>query len=65
MQMPPEADRFLVDARDEDTFAQRVEELLSNRELAEEVGRLGRERIRERFLITRLVADELELLGSL
>ncbi len=65
MQMPDEADRFLVDARDEDTFAKRVEELFANRELAREIGQLGRERTRERFLITRLVADELELLASL
>lgn len=65
MQVPHEADRFLVNARDEDTFAARVRDLLTDRETAKYVGKLGHEHIRERFLITRLVADELELLASL
>jgi trehalose synthase len=39
--------------------------LLGDRDRAGELGRLGRERVRQRFLTPRLVADELELLATL
>jgi trehalose synthase len=64
MQMPEEERDFLVDAQDEETFAARVIQLLTDRELARAVGARGRERTREHFLITRLVAEELELLAE-
>jgi trehalose synthase len=64
MQMPDGAGGFLVDARDEQLFADRVITLLRDRELARSLAARGREVTRERFLITRLVADELALLAS-
>ena len=42
-----------------------VDELLSDPARARELGARGRERVRERFLITRLLEDELRLLGEL
>jgi trehalose synthase len=46
-------------------WRRRVDELLSDPTMAHEVGAKGRERVREHFLITRLLRDELQLLGEL
>ena len=54
---------FLV-SREED-WATRLDYLLSNPEEARHIGALGRARIRDNFLITRLVEDELRLVASL
>jgi len=64
MQMPDGSGGFLVDARDEETFASRVIDLLTNHEEAQALAARGRETTRERFLITRLVADELQLVSD-
>ena len=48
----------------EDT-ARALVELVRDPALSIVLGSAGRERVRERFLVTRLVADELELMGSL
>jgi trehalose synthase len=50
---------FLVDSFDE--CAARTLELLSDVELRHELGASGRELVRERFLLPRLIADELRL----
>jgi trehalose synthase len=65
LQMPPGTGGFLVDPHDEDMMAERAVELLRNPELRRDLGKKGREVVRERFLITRYVADELELLADL
>lgn len=44
--------------------ASRVVELCENPELADRLGRAGREGVRQRFLITRLLEDWLRLLGE-
>ncbi|HZD60309.1 MAG TPA: glycosyltransferase [Anaerolineae bacterium] len=54
---------FLVESVEE--AARRILELLANPETAAEQGRLGRLHVRNNFLITRLVRDELRLLRSL
>ncbi|MDZ4278775.1 MAG: glycosyltransferase, partial [Dehalococcoidia bacterium] len=54
---------FLADSTDE--FAERVARLLGDRELAERLGRAGRRHVKEHFLITRFLADELRLLTDL
>jgi len=46
-------------------WRRRVDELLSDRAEAKQMGEQGRERVRERFLITRLLEDELMLLADL
>ena len=65
LQMADGEGGYLVDPDDEDTFTERVIELLQNRELARRIGQLGRQRVRERFLVTRYVADELRLFARL
>jgi len=63
LQMEGDVGGFLVD--DTDECARRVYFLLQNRDEARRRGLAGRERVRQRFLITRLLADELRLLTSL
>ncbi len=62
LQMPDGTGGFLVDA---DDWADRVDELLRDPERARVLAELGQRRVRERFLITRLVRDELAVLVSL
>jgi trehalose synthase len=63
LQMEDGVGGFLVD--DTEECAKRVLFLLHNRDEARRRGLAGRERVRQRFLITRLLADELRLLASL
>jgi trehalose synthase len=63
LQMEGDVGGFLVD--DTEECARRVFFLLANRDEARRRGLAGRERVRQRFLITRLLADELGLLTSL
>jgi trehalose synthase len=56
---------FLVEANDKKGFAQRIVQLLKDPKLAEEMGKKGKEMVREKFLITRLVSDYLDLLNHL
>ena len=62
MQMSDGEGGFLV-SREED-WLPRIDALLSNRDEARRIGALGRERVRERFLITRLLEDELSLMAG-
>jgi trehalose synthase len=63
LQMEGNAGGFLVDSTEE--CAERVLFLLQNRDEARKRGRAGRQRVLERFLITRLLADEIRLLLDL
>jgi trehalose synthase len=54
---------FLVDSIDE--CAERTLWLLRNAEAARELGGMGRERVRQQFLLTLLIADELRVYASL
>ncbi len=63
MQMPDGMGGMLVDSVEE--CAQALLRLLGDRELAAEMGALGRERVRERFLLPRLLLDELRLFSAL
>jgi trehalose synthase len=63
LQMEGDVGGFLVD--DTEECARRMLFLLNNRDEARRRGLAGRERVRQRFLITRLLADELRLLASL
>jgi len=53
---------FLVDTVED--CATRLVELLRDRELAQKMGDSGREHVRRHFLLPRLIADELRLLGA-
>jgi len=63
LQMEGDVGGFLVDSTEE--CARRVLYLLENRDEARKRGQAGRERVRQRFLITRLLADEMRLLLNL
>jgi trehalose synthase len=63
MQMPEGIGGVLVDSVEECATA--MLELLNDRELAEELGRSGRARVREHFLLPRLLEEELRLLSTL
>ncbi|MGQ9497455.1 MAG: glycosyltransferase [Desulfotomaculales bacterium] len=58
---------FLVSPTEKgvDEMAQRIKYLLLNPHFAREMGRRGKQAVRERFLITRGVKDELKLLQTL
>lgn len=63
MQMPEGVGGYLVDSIEE--CVQRTVYLLRNPQAAQELGVAGRAHVRERFLMTRLLADEIWLLASL
>lgn len=63
LQMPAGVGGKLVDSVQECATA--MLELLTDRELARQLGATGREHVRERFLLPRLLLDELRLLASL
>jgi trehalose synthase len=62
LQMADGEGGFLV-SREED-WVTRIDALLTDPHEARQIGERGRERVRERFLITRLLKDELELMAS-
>ncbi len=63
MQMADGEGGFLV-SREED-WVPRIDALLSDRGEARRIGGLGRERVRQHFLITRLLEDELGLMAGI
>jgi trehalose synthase len=63
LQLPEGGGGYLVDSVEQ--CAQRTLELLADPELRRTLGEAGREHVRERFLLTRLLADELRLYAAL
>jgi trehalose synthase len=62
LQVEDDTSGYLVD--DTQTMAARLVELVDDPGLAIELGSAGRARVQERFLVTRLLEDELRLLAS-
>ena len=56
---------FLLDPYDVDGFAEKTIELLKNPKMAKEMGEKGKEIVREKFLVTRILSDYLDLLNEL
>jgi trehalose synthase len=56
---------FLLKAGDKKGFADRIILLLKDRQLAEEMGKKGREIVRKNFLITHIISDWLDLLNEM
>jgi trehalose synthase len=56
---------FLVDPHDTGSFAEKVIRLLQEADLAEKMGKKGKEHIRRNFLITRLLSDYLSVLNDI
>ena len=55
---------YLLDPQDLDGFAEKIVHLLTYPEHAEEIGHQAREKVRQEFLITRLLSDYLSMLTS-
>ncbi|MBN2199155.1 MAG: glycosyltransferase [Candidatus Aminicenantes bacterium] len=55
---------FLLDAKDEDGFADRIVRILENKDLGRRLGAAGREIVRKNYLITRLLSDYMDLLAD-
>lgn len=65
MQIKDGYNGYLIDPLDYDGCAERVIEYLKHPDHADEMGRHARESVREKFLITRLLEDHLDLLTDL
>ncbi|MBN2287758.1 MAG: glycosyltransferase, partial [Candidatus Glassbacteria bacterium] len=52
---------FLLDARDSEGFAEKILHILKYPELGREMGRKGRQVVQEKYLITRLISDYLDM----
>jgi trehalose synthase len=55
---------FLCEPCDENAFAERIVQLMKDKQLAERLGRNAKEHIRAKFLITRLLSNYLDLIQS-
>lgn len=55
---------FLLEPHDVDGFADRIVQLLKKPEMAASMGKKGKETVREKFLITRLLSDYLYMLNA-
>jgi len=58
-------DGYLLDPTDNDGFADRIVECLKNQKHRHDLGLQGKERVREKFLVTRILADYLDLFSEL
>jgi trehalose synthase len=56
---------YLLEPRDNQGFAERITHLLKNPDEGRELGRRAKETVREKFLITRLLSDYLDMLNSI
>jgi trehalose synthase len=56
---------FLLEPNDVEGFAERIIHLLKNPQERERLGQKGHETVREKFLITRLLSDYLDMLNSI
>lgn len=65
MQVEDGKNGFLLEPKDTEGFADRIVHLLKNPKECENLGHQGRETVREKFLITRLLSDYLYMLNSL
>ena len=65
LQITDGKDGYLVDPLDYDGFAEKIIYLLENPSEAERIGKKGKETVKEKFLITRLLADYIDLLNEM
>ncbi len=64
MQITDGRDGYLLKPTDFDGFAERIIHLLNNPDEGRKIGRQGRETVRNKFLITRLLSDYLYMLNA-
>ena len=65
MQIEDGKNGFLLEPKDNEGFADRIVHLLRNPKESKNLGRQGKETVREKFLITRLLSDYLYMLNSI
>ena len=65
MQIEDGRNGFLLEPKDTEGFADRIVHLLKNPKEGENLGQQGKETVREKFLITRLLSDYLYMFNSL
>jgi len=65
LQLEDEVNGFLIEPDDIDGYVDRTVEILKNPSLAEKLGKKGKDTVREKFLVTRILMDYLDLLNSL
>jgi trehalose synthase len=56
---------FLLEPDDTEGFADKIIKILKDKEMGKELGKKGKEIVRKKFLITRLLSDYLDLLTHL
>jgi trehalose synthase len=56
---------FLLEPYDIEGFADRIVHLLKNPDVGENLGKKAKETVRQKFLITRLLSDHLDMLNSI
>ena len=65
MQIEDGKNGFLLEPKDNKGFADRIIHLLKNPRLGSKLGKKGKETVREKFLITRLLSDYLYMLNAI
>ena len=65
MQIEDGKNGFLLEPKDNEGFADRIIHLLKNPKEGKDLGKQGKETVREKFLITRLLSDYLYMLNSI
>ncbi|MFW6190169.1 MAG: glycosyltransferase [Candidatus Bipolaricaulota bacterium] len=65
LQVIDEETGFLCDPEDYDCFAKRIIEILENKDLKEEIGRNGKEHVKNNFLITRLMLEWIQQIKAI
>ncbi len=65
LQIEDEKNGFLLDPMDIDGFADRTLELLKHETLSKQFGGAGKEKVRQKFLVTRIVSDYLDMFNDL
>jgi trehalose synthase len=65
MQIRDGENGYLLEPKDYDGFADRIVHLLKHPTEGKEIGKKGRETVRDRFLITRLLSDYLTMLNAI
>jgi len=56
---------YLLEPTDEDGFARKIIDIMKHPDNARELGRNGKETVRQKFLITRLLLDYIEILSEI
>lgn len=65
LQIEDGKDGFLLEPQDEDGFAEKIIQIIKEPELGVELGRQGKKVVKEKFLITRLLCEYLDLLHDI